>query len=98
MERTFTVAFGFSSSGIGDQLKLLARQADTLVTINANRWLPATSLVLDSPGASQTISVRYGSLVTLTSDKPILVAQFITSLFSGGTGSSGRTQDGQVWR
>ena len=80
-------------SGTGDQLKLLARQPDTLVTINAG-LSPATSLFIDSPGSPRTISVRPEELVTLTSDKPILVAQFIKGLVSG-TGAPGRSRDGQ---
>ena len=84
---------GVACSGTGDQLKLLARQPDTLVTINAG-LSPATSLFLDSPGSPRTISVRPEELVTLTSDKPILVAQFIKGLVSG-TGAPGRSRDGQ---
>lgn len=63
---------------------MLARQADTTVTINAG-LTPATNLFLAEPGRPQMIDVRPEELVTLRSDKPIMVAQFIKGLVEGGS-------------
>ena len=82
-DETYLVFTSCCCSGTGDQLKILARQPDTTVTLRAGLDAPE-SIMLSTPGVPETRDVRPEQFVTLTSDKPILVAQFIQGLVSGG--------------